>query len=106
VALQAPVPLDQVVAPVVGGEGVHPDRAREPEHALLSRPDPLAADLDDLAAPERLVEGAAAHASARLDDERTGPGGHQLAGRGQARQAGAHHDHVCLAVLHLSQGGP
>ena len=61
--------LEQVRARGVGREGLEAELADQPQRPVLRRPDPLAADLDDLAVADRLVEGAAADPVARLEHD-------------------------------------
>jgi hypothetical protein len=66
VAADAPSVLEQVVSVRVGGEGLDAQLAGERGQTVLRGADPLAADLDDLAVPEILVQDTASDAVARL----------------------------------------
>jgi hypothetical protein len=65
---------------------------------VLRRPDELRAEVDDLAAGDRLVEHPAADAIARLQHRDGVPGASDLARGDQAGQPGAHDDHVLPAA--------
>jgi hypothetical protein len=74
----------------VGRERVDAELGGEGEQAGLGRPDPLAADLDDLpVAVERLVQRAPADAVSRLEHDDRRAGGPGVPGRGEAREPGA-----------------
>ena len=64
---------------------------------VLGRADPLAADLDDLAAAERVIERPTADPVTGFEHEYGVSGGLDLARRRQPGQAGADDDHVGLA---------
>ena len=64
------------------------------QEAVLAGADPLAADLDDLAAADRVVQRAAADAVARLQHGHRVARVDEVAAAAQPGQAGADHDHV------------
>ena len=72
---------------------------------VLGRPDPLPADLDDLAVPDVVVERAPADAVARLEHDRRRPAAPDGARRDQAGKPGADDDDVRLAVVGWAVGG-
>ena len=93
VALEVAAPGDQLVAGAVLRERRDAELVGEARDPVLGRPDPLAAEIEDVVAdPAR--QRAAADPIAGLDHDHVGPGGAELARRAQARQPGADHDHV------------
>ncbi|HUZ84103.1 MAG TPA: hypothetical protein VMU66_05375, partial [Gaiellales bacterium] len=104
-----PRELQHLGALRVGLEGPDPKRTGASEDPVLSRPDPLPADLHDLAGAERVVERAPADAIACLEHHHGVPRGDQVGRRRQPREAGADHDHVgppsALGRAPLRDGG-
>ena len=89
--------VEQVVAVVVGLEGLHPEFAGQLREVILRRPDPLAADLDDLAGvggAQSMVQRPATDAIAGLEHDHRAPGRVELARGREAREAGADDDHI------------
>ena len=91
-----------VLALVWVGNVSTPELLGERGEAVLRRPDPLAADLHDLAVAEVLVQQPAADAIARLEHDHRGAAGQQVAGRHEAREPGADDGHVGLAQCSLA----
>ena len=83
----------------MGGKGLHAELARERGEPVLRGPDPLAANLDDLAVSDVVVEEPAAHPVAGFEHDHGCPAGCERAGGGEPGQARAHDDHVRLASL-------
>ena len=81
--------VEEVVAGVVGREGLHAERVGERLDAVLGGADELAAALGDAAVRQVEPDDPAAHAVAGLQDDDRLAGGHQVAGGGEAGQAGA-----------------
>ncbi len=86
----------------MGGEGLEAQLAGERQHAVLGRPDPLAADLDLLAVGDRLRQQPAPDPVARLQHRDRRPCPLQLARRDEAGEAGADDGHVCLELTHAA----
>ena len=87
VAPQPAAVLEHVLALHVGGERLHAELARQRGEAVLGRPDPLGADLHDVAAADVLVEHPAADPVARLHDDHGRSRGRQPRARPSARRA-------------------
>ena len=83
----------------VGREGGHAQLGRQVGQVVLRGPDPLAAAVDGEAARGAVGEGTAAHPVARLEHEDVDAVAVQLAGGGQAGEAGADHHHLALPLL-------
>ena len=66
----------------------------EREGAVLGRPDPLPAELDDDPVARAGVEHPTTDAVSGLEDHDGATRGGQVAGRGETRQPGAHDDDV------------
>src|SRR5204862_5607458 len=77
----------------------------QPQDPVLRGPDPLAADLDDLAVPEIVVEGPPPDAVARLQHHERLPRLLQLPAGGQPGEPGADDDDVHLAGTGRGLGG-
>ena len=86
---RAPV-LDDVLALDVGREGRDAHARGHLEQRVLSGPDPLAADLDDLAVADVVVEHSAADAIARFEDDAVDSALGQVKRGGEPRESGAH----------------
>ena len=107
VTAQASRVLDDVLPGGVGGKGAHPELGRQRREPVLGGPDPLAADLDDVAVADVLVQHPPADALARFDDQYLHPRGDGRTSRRQAGEAGPDDDEIgvaCLRIGHL--GGP
>src|SRR5690606_19747848 len=83
-----------VLAGVVGPEGLHAHVAGERGDAVLGRADELGAALGGGAVGERQAVDAPAGPVPGLQDDHRPPGGDEVAGGGQAGQPGADHDDV------------
>ena len=79
---------------VVRREERRAELVREREGAVLRRPDPLPAELDDDAVACRRVEHPTTDAVSGLEDHDPATRGGQVAGRGETSQPGAHDDDV------------
>jgi hypothetical protein len=101
VAVDGPGQLEDVLALDVGRVRVDPNRARQRGQPVLGRADPLAADLDDLAVAEFVVERPAAGAVARLEDHHRRARGGQLACRRQPGEPRADDYDVGLERIHV-----
>jgi hypothetical protein len=73
---------------VVSRKGLDAELVGKRRDPLLSRSDPLATDLDHLALADLLVEQSAADPVSRLDHDRLGSGGGNLAGGDEPGQSG------------------
>ena len=71
------------------GKVATPMRAAMLEQRVLRGPDPLAADLDDLAVADVVVEDSPAHAVARLEDDAVDPALRQVERGGKPRESRA-----------------
>ena len=88
--------LDHVLTGRVGGEGLDvqlPSQRRDP---VLSRADPLAADLNHLAIADRLVQQSPADALAGLEHQDRPACRRELPGGRQAGKPGPHDDDIDL----------
>ena len=83
-----------MVALLVAREGAHAELVGERQHAVLRRPDPLPAELDDRAVGERVVEDAPADAVAGLQHDDAAALLLEAAGGGQAGEAGPDDDDI------------
>src|SRR5690606_22822107 len=81
--------LGDVPSLVVGRERGQPQLVHQGEHRVLPGADPLAADLDRLAAGQRVVQEAAADPVPGLQDDRVVPVPDEVARRDQSRDARA-----------------
>ena len=72
----------------------HAELVGERQHAVLGRPDPLPAELDDRAVGERVVEDAPAHAVAGLQHDDAAALLLEAAGGRQAGEAGPDDDDI------------
>jgi hypothetical protein len=86
--------VEDLLALGVGLERRHSERARAGEDPVLARSDPLPADLDDLAAADRMVERPAPDPVARFEHDHRVPGLGEVAGGAQPGEARADHDDV------------
>ena len=75
---------------------VRPSSSDKPQVRLVKRTDHLAAELHDAAVGERRLLHAAARPVARLEHDHVRARLHQIACGAQAREAGAHHNHVAF----------
>ena len=83
-----------MLALLVGREGLDAELRRQLREPVLGRADPLAADLDDLAVADLMVEHAPADAVTRLEHHAVDPLGGELPRGRQPGQPGSDHDDV------------
>ena len=86
----------QIVAGVIGRERPHADGVGQRHDLILGRSDERRAALGHLTAAEVVVPGPPADSVARLEHDHRVAGARDLAGGGQAGEAGADHDHIGL----------
>jgi hypothetical protein len=87
--LDAAADVEQVPPGAVGRKRLDPELVDELHHGPLGGPDPGAAELDDRAVAEVLVQQLATDPLARLDDQDVDSRRREVAGRSQAREATA-----------------
>ena len=101
VRLQRTVAVVDVAAVDVGRIGAQPELGDQRQHPVLAGPDPLAAELDVLAALDVGVQDPAADPIACLQHRDRASGLADLLRRGEPREPGADDDHVGLAGRRL-----
>jgi hypothetical protein len=83
----APTPRVEVIADDVGGKGLHAHLGRQGPDSVVSRPHPLAAKLDHLAAADRCVKRPSTDAVARLEYRNRRADLHQAPRAGKPRES-------------------
>ena len=91
--------VEQVLTIVVRGEDLETELRDELVDAQLPGPDPLAAELDDVAVAEIMVEHPTADAVSRFQHDRVRPGRAERTGRGQTREPPSDNDDIGVQPL-------
>ena len=100
VAPDLPLALDQVEPLTEGRKRLETELGNQLEDPVLAGPDPLSAELDDLAVTDRLIDGPATDPVPGLEDDDVNPFGLEGAGGAEAGKAGTDNGDICLSRLH------